>query len=73
MFYTRVKGEVERDLAALGLQRLVVMRPSLLLGDRTESRPGERLAILLSRPLGALMIGPLSKYRAIDSRDVACR
>jgi hypothetical protein len=33
MFYTRVKGEVERDLAALGLQRLVVMRPSLLLGD----------------------------------------
>lgn len=72
MFYSRVKGEVERDLAALGLQRLVVLRPSLLLGDRTESRPGERLAIALSRPLGALMIGPLAKYRAIESRDVAC-
>jgi len=71
MFYSRVKGETERDLAALGLSRLVVLRPSLLLGERTESRPGERLAIALSRPLGAIMIGPLAKYRAIDSRDVA--
>lgn len=72
MFYSRVKGETERDLAALGLSCLVVLRPSLLLGKRTENRTGERLAIALSRPLGAIMIGPLAKYRAIDSRDVAC-
>lgn len=71
LFYNRVKGEIERDLAALGLSRLVILRPSLLLGNRTESRPGERAAILLSRPLGALMIGPLARYKAIESSDVA--
>ncbi|MCM3748859.1 oxidoreductase [Paenibacillus pasadenensis] len=70
-FYSRVKGEAERDLAALGLKRLVILRPSLLLGDRTESRPAEKITIALSRPLGALMIGPLAKYKAIDSGKVA--
>ncbi|MNW59398.1 hypothetical protein D3C74_373120 [compost metagenome] len=34
MFYTRVKGQLERDLLSLGLPRLVILRPSLLLGDR---------------------------------------
>ncbi len=70
-FYSRVKGETERDLAALGLPRLVVLRPSLLLGDRPEKRFGERAAIVLFRLLGGLLIGPLAKYRAIEGRDVA--
>jgi uncharacterized protein YbjT (DUF2867 family) len=70
-FYSRVKGELERDLTALELPRLVILRPSLLLGHRAESRPGERAAILLSRPLGALMMGPLARYKAIEGSDVA--
>lgn len=50
-FYNRVKGEVERELSSLGLPRLVVARPSLLLGDRGEFRLGERLAAPFSRLL----------------------
>ncbi len=34
VFYNRVKGEIEEDVASLGFDRLVVARPSLLLGDR---------------------------------------
>ncbi len=71
IFYNRVKGEVERDLSALGLPRLVILRPSLLLGERAESRPAEKMGIMLARPLGALMIGPLAKYRAVEGSDVA--
>ncbi|SDE37466.1 Uncharacterized conserved protein YbjT, contains NAD(P)-binding and DUF2867 domains [Paenibacillus sp. UNCCL117] len=71
IFYSRVKGETERDLTALGLPRLVILRPSLLLGDRQEKRPGERAAAVLFKPLGTLMIGPLAKYRAIEARTVA--
>lgn len=70
-FYNRVKGETERDLAALALNRLVVLRPSLLLGDRIECRPVERLAIALFRPLRLILMGPFAKYRAIDSLHVA--
>ena len=33
-FYNRVKGEMEAALRALGFERLVIARPSLLAGDR---------------------------------------
>jgi len=41
--YNRVKGELERDLAGLGFARLVLVRPSFLLGPRREVRWGERI------------------------------
>jgi uncharacterized protein YbjT (DUF2867 family) len=68
LFYNRVKGETERDLAALGLPALVIVRPSLLAGQRPEFRLGERLALAASRPLRALL--PASA-RPIDADDVA--
>jgi len=71
IFYSRVKGETERDLIALKLPRLVILRPSLLLGERAERRAGEHIASLLARPLGVLMIGPLAKYKAIEGSVVA--
>lgn len=71
VFYNRVKGELERDLAALGLPELHLLRPSLLLGEREERRRAEALAMALAKPLGALLAGPLAKYRAIDASDVA--
>lgn len=44
-FYNRVKGEVENMLQAFGFKRLVIFRPSLLIGDRTEYRAFELIAI----------------------------
>ena len=38
VFYSRVKGEVERDIASLGFAETHVFRPSLLLGPREEFR-----------------------------------
>ncbi|MBU6324026.1 MAG: oxidoreductase [Bacteroidetes bacterium] len=43
-FYNRVKGEMERDLAALDFERLCIFRPGLLLGKREERRRGEAFA-----------------------------
>jgi uncharacterized protein YbjT (DUF2867 family) len=72
VFYNRVKGELEEALAALPFDRGVrVLHPSLLLGDRTESRPGERVAATLMRATGPMFAGPLARYRAIDAGDVA--
>lgn len=69
VFYNRVKGEVETALRAMGFASLVIARPSLLLGDRAESRPGERAAILASRALGPLL-RPFAA-RPIEGRTVA--
>jgi uncharacterized protein YbjT (DUF2867 family) len=71
VFYNRVKGELERDLATAGLATTVAARPSLLLGDRQEDRPAERLGEVLLRLAGPLLVGPLRKYRAIHAETVA--
>ena len=70
-FYLRVKGEVERGIAALGFRRVDVLRPGLLLGDRTQSRPAERLARAAAPWLNPLIRGRLARFRAIDADDVA--
>jgi uncharacterized protein YbjT (DUF2867 family) len=69
IFYNRVKGEVEAALESMGWPSLVIARPSLLLGDRAESRPGERLAVVLSKAL-APVLRPFDG-RPIEARDVA--
>ena len=40
-FYTRVKGEVERELSQIGFRSLTIVRPGLIGGQRKERRPGE--------------------------------
>lgn len=69
VFYNRVKGEAEQALQSLGFESLVILRPSLLLGERAESRPGERAAIVASRVLGPLL-RPFGS-RPIEARTVA--
>lgn len=71
LFYSRVKGELERDLQGLGFPELAVFRPGLLLGERAERRPGERLAIALAGPMKVLFRGPLRKYGPVLASDVA--
>ncbi|MDH4441056.1 MAG: NAD(P)H-binding protein [Rhizobium sp.] len=44
VFYSRVKGETERDIQALGFQRTVLVRPGLIDGPRGEPRPFEQWA-----------------------------
>lgn len=65
-FYNRVKGETEQALRALGLASLVILRPSLLDGERVERRAGERLALLVARPIRTLIPKALRPVRAAD-------
>lgn len=69
--YPRTKGEMEREVSLMEIPSIVLLRPSLLLGDRDESRPGERAAEFLLRPLGPLLRGPLEPLRPIHAREVA--
>lgn len=71
IFYSRIKGEVERDLRALSIPIVHLFRPSQLLGKRKELRRGERLASFLMKGLNPLLRGSLSKYRAIQAEVVA--
>ncbi|MBW3571192.1 MAG: NAD(P)H-binding protein [Gemmatimonadetes bacterium] len=71
IFYNRVKGQAEEGVRAQPLESVVILRPSLILGDRAERRPGEALAQRVMPALGWMMVGPLRRYRAVDARTIA--
>lgn len=70
-FYSRIKGRMERAVSGLGYGSLQIVRPSLLLGEREESRPAEEIAQKLSPLLSPLLRGPLRKYRPVHVAEVA--
>jgi uncharacterized protein YbjT (DUF2867 family) len=72
VFYSRVKGEVESALRVLEFPRgLKIFRPSMLVGDRAEPRPAERMAMAVMRATRPVFVGAMARYRAIDASDVA--
>jgi uncharacterized protein YbjT (DUF2867 family) len=70
-FYLRTKGEMERDLGGLGYESVEIFRPSMLLGERKETRLGEAVGSVFVRGAQGLMLGPLRAYRPIEGRVVA--
>jgi uncharacterized protein YbjT (DUF2867 family) len=68
VFYNRVKGQLEAAILGLGFDRVSIFRPSLLLGDRREFRPGEAAGQVLGR---WLRFAIPRRYRPIHARTVA--
>jgi len=67
-FYLKLKGEVEDSIKQAGIESVHIMRPSMLLGSRKESRPLEKIA---QPVMGVLSFLLPSKYKPIKARDVA--
>lgn len=71
-FYLKTKGEAEDLMRAQKFDRLDIIRPGLLRGERTnESRIGESLAIAASPIMDLLLHGKFRRYRSILASDVA--
>jgi len=64
VFYSRVKGELEEAISALGYPSLTIVRPSLLLGQREEFRFGEELGKRMAWLMPAA-------WKPVQARDVA--
>jgi len=63
-FYSRVKGETEQGLRQMGWPSLALLRPSVISGQRAESRPMERLSEHLLR------FAPAT-WRPVAASDIA--
>lgn len=70
-FYLRTKGEMESQITSAGFEKVVIMRPSLLLGNRTEFRLGEVISKYAMKVLGFMFVGKLKRYRAVQVNAVA--
>lgn len=66
VFYNRVKGEVENAVRREGPSTVVVLRPGLLDGARSEFRLGESVALSLTRPIKWLLPRSLQPVSADD-------
>jgi uncharacterized protein YbjT (DUF2867 family) len=58
--YPRMKGELEESVKQLGFERTIILRPGLLLGDRSDSRPAEWVMRKIAGGFGLL------GHRALD-------
>ncbi|MCU0339458.1 MAG: oxidoreductase, partial [Spirosomaceae bacterium] len=67
-YYNRVKGDIEQSLRKLDFKTLLIFRPSLLLGERNESRLGEKIGESLAKAFRFLTP---AKYQAIEADKVA--
>ncbi len=71
VFYNKVKGEIEDAISILGIHEVNIFRPSLLIGERKESRTGELIGVVLFKIINPLLLGSLKKYRSIEAQIVA--
>ena len=69
IFYSRMKGELERDSKQLPFQYIHILQPGILAGDRKENRSGEKISIALIRFLNRL--GIARRQKPIDASIVA--
>lgn len=71
VFYNRVKGEAEDTVQSIGFEAVHLLRPSLLTGDRKESRAGEIIGETVLKVVSPLLLGPLRTLRPTPAEAVA--
>lgn len=70
-FYNRVKANLESAIIELNYTTTAILRPSLLISEREDSRIAENIAQGFYQALGWAFIGPIKKYKAIEVTTVA--
>lgn len=71
VFYTKTKGEAEEDILNLNFDHTYIFRPSMILGNRKENRPLEKVLKTLFKIINPLFVASLSKYKGIEASDIA--
>ena len=80
IFYRRVKGLLEESLEEIGFEEFHILRPSLLLGKRTETRSAEYIPKLIMdhlsflipwkyKPIHACIIAKTIKYLIMEKKS----
>lgn len=73
LFYSRIKGEIEESIRSLDLSRLVILRPSLLLGKRDEFRFGEYISVKAVKLISFFLPSFISKKLGTYPNDISMK
>ena len=68
VFYSKTKGEMQRDVLEQNISNTYILQPSLIVGNRDESRFGEHMAKVFMKVFGFLIP---EKYKMIQAKTIA--
>ena len=71
VFYNRTKGEMERDVLKQNIENTFILQPSLIGGERKESRKLENIGIVIFKMIQPLFIGKLKQYKITNPKNMA--
>ena len=69
--YLQNKGKAENEIINLLFDFTAIIQPSLLLGNRSEFRIGERIAQFIFKSLSFIFVGKLRPFKAIHALTVS--
>lgn len=69
IFYSRMKGEIDREARKLPFERIRIIKPGILSGQRNETRPMEALSIRMMEVFGKIPF--IRRYRPYPATTVA--
>lgn len=69
-YYSKIKGQLQKDLIELDFEHLSIFQPSLLLGERESFRIGEGLFGKASGLMNKLIPASMNAYKAIPAEVV---
>ena len=70
-FYLHIKGKMENAIRQTLFSSISIFRPSMLLGQRSESRPLERVGQTIMKSFSFIFINKIKKYHPIQADQVA--
>ena len=70
LFYNRTKGRMEEDVLRKKIKNTYILQPSLISGNRSEKRFGEKIAKIFMAGLNPFLIGSFKKYRSIHQKTI---
>lgn len=65
--YSKMKGELEEAITALDFEKTLFVKPGLIVGQRTDSRPPEYILRAVALGMGKISGGRLKDFWAQDA------
>jgi len=71
VFYSRTKGEMEQEVLHQNILNTYILQPSIIGGNRNETRIGEKIGLAIIKILQPFFFGKLKKYKITEAEHIA--
>ena len=71
VFYSKTKGEMEQEVLQQNILNTYILQPSIIGGNRNESRIGETIGLAVFKIVQPFFFGKLKKYKITEAEDIA--